>query len=199
MRIGLIPMSAKPYHAGHDGLVRLAANECDSVQLFVSLTDRKRPGELVIRGKDMEVIWKKYIEKSLPGNVLPPIYCVGSSPVQKMYQLLNSAEKDGSDDTFVIYSDEEDILTYTDSALMKYMPTMFANGQVERRRVNRNETINVSGTKMRQFISLGDITSFSEFLPVALRPHSQEIFGLLSGQTTNENLIKKYVKMMVSR
>lgn len=197
MKIGLIPMSAKPYHAGHDGLVRLAANECDSVQIFVSLTDRKRSGELVIRGKDMESLWKNYIEQSLPGNVLPPVYCYSKSPIQEMLEFLQKAEAEGSDETFVIYSDKEDILAYTDSMLMKYMPTLFASGQVERRGVDRNETVNVSGTKMRQFLASGDVASFSEFLPAALRPHSQEVYELLSGQHVNENLIKKYVKTMV--
>ena len=197
MKIGLIPVSAKPYHAGHDGLVRLAANECDSVQIFVSLTDRKRPGELVIRGKDMETLWKNYIEQSLPGNVLPPVYCYSKSPIQKMMEFLQKAEAEGSDDTFVIYSDKDDILTYTDAILMKYMPTLFASGQVVRRGVDRNETVNVSGTKMREFLSAGDVENFSKFLPSALQPHAQEIYDLFSDQHVNENLIKKYVKSMV--
>ena len=45
--IGLIAMSAKPYHAGHDGLVRWAANENDIVYLFVSLSDRNLPSKVV--------------------------------------------------------------------------------------------------------------------------------------------------------
>ena len=61
MRIGLIAMSAKPFHAGHDGLVRMAAGECDAVHLYVSLSDRKRPGEIPILGSDMQIIWTRYI------------------------------------------------------------------------------------------------------------------------------------------
>ena len=52
--IGLVPMSAKPYHTGHDGLVRIAASENDEVLLFVSISDRKRPGEMPLLGSDMK-------------------------------------------------------------------------------------------------------------------------------------------------
>jgi len=197
MKIGLIPMSAKPYHAGHDGLVRLACNECQTVQLFVSLSDRKRPGELPIYGKDMETIWKNYIEQSLPGNCLPPVYTMAASPIGEMLKFLEAQDKAGSEDTFVIYSDIEDIKTYTDSMLMKYMPVLMAAGQVERRGVDRNETVNVSGTKMRQFIASGDTASFAQFLPPALQANSQDILDILTQKTTNESLIKKYVKSMV--
>ena len=180
MKIGLIPMSAKPFHAGHDSLIRLACRECEMVQVFVGLDDRTRPGELPIYGKDMEVIWKKYIEKSLPGNCMPPIYTHGNSPVNEMMKFLERVEKEGSEDVFVIYSDIEDIKKYTDKMLMPYMPTLLAAGQVQRRGVDRNETVNVSGTKMRQFIVTGDVKSFANFLPPALQMHSQEIYSMLA-------------------
>lgn len=180
MKIGLIPMSAKPFHAGHDALIRLVCKECEIVQVFVGLADRVRPKELPIYGKDMEVIWKKYVEKSLPGNCLPPIYTRGNSPVNEMLKLLERVEKEGSEDTFVIYSDAEDIKKYTDKMLMPYTPTLLAAGQIQRRGVNRNETVNVSGTKMRQFISSGDVASFSNFLSPALQPYSEEIYRLLT-------------------
>ena len=105
MRIGLVPMAAKPYHAGHDGLVRLAANECDAVKVFVSTSDRKRPGEIPIYGEDMHSVWTKFIEPSLPGNV--EVYYV-TVPVTAVYKELEKAEADESLDTFVIYSDSED-------------------------------------------------------------------------------------------
>lgn len=180
MKIGLIPMSAKPFHAGHDSLIRLASRECEMVQVFVGLDDRTRPGELPIYGKDMETIWKTYIEQSLPGNCMPPIYTRGNSPVNEMMKFLERVEKEGSEDVFVIYSDIEDIKKYTDKMLMPYMPTLLAAGQVQRRGVDRNETVNVSGTKMRQFISEGNVVEFSKFLPPTLQSHAQEIYTLLS-------------------
>lgn len=129
MKIGLLPVSAKPYHAGHDGLVRIASDENDSVLLFVSTTDRARPGELRVSGDTMQKIWWDYIEPTLPQNVTPDY---GGIPVAKVYAELEKAEAEGSTDTYVIYSDEEDILKYTDEALNKSAPNLFANGQIER-------------------------------------------------------------------
>lgn len=197
MKIGLVPMSAKPFHAGHDSLIRLACGECEMVQVFVGLDDRTRPGELPIYGKDMETIWKTYIEKSLPGNCMPPIYTKGNSPVNEMMKFLEKMEKEGSDDTYVVYSDAEDIKKYTDKMLIRYMPTLLAAGQIQRRGVDRNETINVSGTKMRQFISSGNVKSFTDFLPLALQPHAQKIYDILSKNTISEKLLKRYVKSVI--
>ena len=66
MKIGLIPMAAKPYHAGHHALVTAAAGENDEVILYISLSDRKRKGEVPIYGADMQTVWKEEIEKILP-------------------------------------------------------------------------------------------------------------------------------------
>ena len=64
--IALIAMSAKPYHAGHDCLIRLAATECDSVFLYVSTSDRARTGEVPVLGRDMELLWREVIAPTLP-------------------------------------------------------------------------------------------------------------------------------------
>jgi hypothetical protein len=185
MKIGLIPMSAKPYHAGHDGLVRLACRECDIVQLFVGITDRKRPGEIPIYAGMMREIWSRFIEKTLPGNCNIPIYSgVGQPPpVGKMYEFLLQQESQGSDDTFVIYSDDEDIKSYTEEKMKKYFPTLMMSGQLLTRGVKRTETVPVSGTKMRNFIKVGDVKSFTQFLPEKLRQYSDEIFKILTTKT----------------
>lgn len=86
MKIGIIPMSAKPFHAGHNSLIRFAAGmelldqlvelgyasqENDKVNVYVSYSSRgvkKRTskgvkfevpieGEAPVFGKDMEYIW----------------------------------------------------------------------------------------------------------------------------------------------
>ena len=46
MKIGLVPMAAKPYHAGHHELVKMAALQNDKVFVYVSTSDRKRKGQL---------------------------------------------------------------------------------------------------------------------------------------------------------
>jgi hypothetical protein len=192
--IGLVPMAAKPYHAGHDGLVRLAAEENDAVMLFVSTSDRARSGELRVSGDTMQTIWWDFIEPTLPENVVPDY---GGVPVRKVYIELEKAEAEGSTDTYVIYSDEEDILKYTDENLKKSAPTLFANGQIVRRGIKRSETVNVSGTEMREFLEDGDLVGFIALLPPAVRNHGKEIFDLLQDDIVGEGLLRKYIKTLL--
>jgi len=189
--IGLVPMAAKPYHAGHDGLVRIASEENDEVHLFVSTSDRTRKGEMSIYGEDMKRIWDDYIEPSLPDNV-KVIY--GGVPVQHVYEDLENAEASRDRVTkFRIYSDSEDILKYTDASLMKSAPKLFERGQIELRGVDRNETVNVSGTKMRAMLAAGDVKSFAAFLPPAVRGNAAQIISILTRKPMGEALLRKYV------
>jgi len=176
--VGLIPAAMKPYHAGHDGLVRIAASECDEVHLFVSTSDRVRKGELPIYGADMKRVWDDYIEPSLPDNV---VVQYGGVPVQHVYEELQMEEAAGDfETTYVIYSDAEDILKYTDSSLSKAAQKLFDNGLIERRGVDRSETVNVSGTKMREFMARGDVRNFKKFLPEEIRQYAGEILNILT-------------------
>ena len=160
-RIGLVPMSGKPVHAGHVGLIELAAGECDEVHVFVSTSDRARKGEAVISGEAMRKIWNLYLEPTMPNNV--EIH-YGGIPVRKVYEMLAQEEAQENEDMiFVIYSDAEDILKYTDESLSKFAPSLYANEQIELRGVERQETVDVSGTKMREYMTKGDIKNFKKF------------------------------------
>ena len=196
MKIGLVPMSAKPYHAGHDGLVRIASKECDKVLLFVSTTDRARTGELRVSGDTMQLIWWDYIEPTLPNNV---IIDYGGIPVSKVYDELKKAEKKKSQDTYVIYSDDEDILKYTDVVLSAVAPTLLEQGRIKLRGVNRSETVQVSGTEMREFIEDGDLVGFTALLPPAIQKYGKEIFDMLQDDIVGESLLRKYVKTILER
>ena len=197
MRIGLLPMSAKPYHAGHDGLVRIAARECDEVHLFVSLSDRKRPGEMTIRGEAMQEIWETFIIPSLPANVRV-VY--SKVPVASVYAEIENAEKSGDIETeFSIYSDDEDIVAnFPISRLTKNAPGLYERGQITLRGIKRSETVPVSGTKMRDLLQTGDYAAFAEYLPPAIRQHSKEIVGMLMGENIAESLIRSYVRSLLS-
>jgi len=190
MKIGLLPLSGKPVHAGHWGLIEIAARENDEVHLFVSTTDRRRKGEMPILGSDMKKIWDLYLEPALPSNV---VVTYGGSPVQHVYEDLEAAEESGSDDVFQIYSDKEDILKYTDAALKKSAPFLFSNGQIQRRGVDRSETVNISGTKMRQLLSAGDVEAFSSMLPPTAQRNAQEIINILTRKSIGEVLLRAYV------
>ena len=194
VKIGLLGMSAKPYHVGHDTLVRMAASENDLVLLFISTSDRARSGELRVSGDTMQTIWWDYIEPTLPQNVTPDY---GGVPVAKVYAELEKAEAEGSTDTYVIYSDEEDILKYTDEALNKSAPNLFANGQIERRGISRSETVQVSGTEMREFLEDNDVVGFIALLPPAIQKNGKEIFDMLQDEIVGESLLRRYVKTIL--
>lgn len=195
MKIGIVPLSAKPFHAGHDGLVRLAAEENDEVHLYVSTSDR---GE--VSGKAMAQIWRDQIEHTLPGNVK---VTYGGSPIGYSYKEIGEADETGSQDTFLIYSDTEDASTnFSDTNLKKYAPNMFASGRVMTRPVERTSTVDVSGTKMRGFLAGGDKKSFLKYLPRGLDGNkvwdtllSMKPDGTAKGKkAANKTPVKKSVK-----
>lgn len=192
--IALIPLAAKPYHAGHDGLVRIASSENDEVHLFVSISDRARTGEMKIDGETMFMIWKDYIEDALPDNVKSFIDYTVTAPVSKVYNELENAESQGSQDVYTIYSDVDDIRKYTDEMLSKVAPKLFSKGQIQRRGIERTETVDVSGTEMREFIEDGDIVGFTALLPPAIQQHGKEIFDLLVDDVVGESVLRRYIR-----
>lgn len=208
-KIGIVPISGKPYHAGHDGLVRLAASENDEVHLYVSLSDRKRPGELPITGAAMEKIWKLQIEPSLPDNV---IVTYGGSPIANTFDDIGEASEADSDDVYLIYSDPIDAeKNFSDKLLEKYAASLFLKGNVSTRPVQRTSTVNVSGTKMRSFMAKGDKKSFLKFMPksidgsfvwntlLASKPSVKASKRKLKLKSIKgESLIREYVKQLMS-
>ena len=161
--IGLIAGSYKPYHAGHAAIIVLAARECDEVHLYVSTSDRARPGELPILGADMAQLWRTTIEQSLPKNVK---VTYGGSPIGNVWKELGAANEAKSQDDFVIFSDPVDLAqNFQEKLLNKYCGELYAHGNVRLRPVDRASTIEVSGTKMREFLASGDKENFIKFLP----------------------------------
>ena len=171
-------MSAKPYHAGHDALLRIAASQCDEVRLFVSLSDRKRTGEMVIRGDAMKQIWERFIIPTLPPNVKLNYAHI---PVSNVYGELEYAEKSNDcENTFTIYSDPEDMeANFPNRRLVRNSPSLCERQQVILSGIERNETIPINGTQMRNFLRDENVDSFSAFLPATIRKHAGEIVEIL--------------------
>ena len=196
MRVGLVPMSAKPYHAGHHALVEIAAGENDVVRLFVSTSDRRRKGEMPLLGSDMVRIWQEHLEAILPSNVQVEY---GGSPVRKVYSALQDAEGAGSEDTFTVYSDPVDTgANFPDKYRMKYFPQLHAQRQVvfaaeeNPGRFTRGEgTPDVSGTKMRAHIVAGDREAFRRGMPAGV--DADAVFDILSQRITGEALLRDFV------
>jgi hypothetical protein len=155
MKVGLVAGAYRPFHAGHDALIRLASKENDKVIVFASLTDRDN-----ISGEGMMQVWKQLIEPSLPDNVE---VTYGGSPVGHAYKVIGDADQAGSQDTFTVYSDPDDANRM--ATLPKYAPNLTANGQVKFRPVERASTVNVSGTQMRLWFDNDERDQFVAHLP----------------------------------
>ena len=199
MRIGLVPISAKPYHAGHHALVTTAAQENDQVMLFISTSDRKRKGEFPILGNDMREIWVRHLEPMLPNNVVT-VY--GGSPVRKVYEELEKANTVDSENTYTVYSDPLDTArNYSEPALQKYCGNLRSSGQCllaaeeNPAAFTRGEgTPNISGTAVREMLRTGDFDTFASIMPPGV--DAQAIFDILT-QRTNEAWLRHYIQSLI--
>jgi len=195
-RIALVPVSGKPYHAGHHYLVELASSKNDEVILFVSTSDRKRKGQFPILGADMERVWREELEPIMPSNVKVEY---GGSPVRKVYDTIGNACKlDGYEDTYVVYSDPTDTAqNYPDKNREKYMQPLCDQGQVifaaeeDPSSVTRGAgSPNVSGTKMREALQDNDFNTFATGMPRGV--NAQNVWNILTGKITESKSPKRY-------
>ena len=163
--LGLIAMSAKPYHIGHDFLIKQASNMCSYVNVYVSTTDRKRKGELTISGADMKLIWEEFLINNMPDNV--SVELDSSSPIRKLYNKLLEIENE-KETKIAIFSDANDKIKCDLS-------------NVSHITFERDiESPNISGKIMRQFIASNDFDSFKNYLPQYLDQSQKEsMFNLL--------------------
>ena len=195
MRIGLVPVSAKPYHSGHHSLVTTAAAENDKVILFVSTSDRKRKGEFPIYGKDMIRVWKEELESIMPGNVNIEY---GGSPVRKVYMAIENACSAQSEDTYTVYSDPEDTAqNYPSDSRDRYMQPLCDMGKVifaaeeDPEKFTRGVgTPNVSGGKLRHYLESGKLDSFSQYMPPGV--NAENVYNILRSHL-QENLMRDFV------
>ena len=172
--VGLVPMSAKPFHEGHMSLIRKASDECKKVIVYVSTSDRKRKGEITIFGEDMKVIWETIIVKYLP----PSTQCIyGGSPISNVYKTLEDAALLNEETTYAIYSGEEDSNRFSS----KYYASII--DRVHIRTLARGEdTMPISGTLMRSYLSNAsqDKFLFLDGLPREISDQDkEEIFNIL--------------------
>ncbi len=193
-RIALVPVSGKPYHAGHHYLVKLASSKNDEVILFVSTSDRKRKGEFPILGGDMKRVWKEELEPIMPANVRVEY---GGSPVRKVYDMIGNACKIDTEETYVVYSDPVDTeQNYPEANREKYMQPLCDKGQVifaaeeDPASVTRGSgSPNVSGTKMRQALEDNQFEIFAAGMPRGV--NSQNVWNILT-KNVNESTFRRY-------
>ena len=174
-RVGLVPMSAKPFHKGHMFLIQEAAKRCENVIVYVSISNRSRKGEITIHGEDMQFIWKNIITKYLPGNVT----CIyGGSPVGKIYELLGNISEQGNsiEETYAVYTGKDDAKRYQE----KYWSNIKNNVWIKSFE-RGDDSPDISGTLMRSYLSNAsqDKFLFLDGLPDMEDEDKEEIFNIL--------------------
>ena len=196
MNIGIVAGSFKPFHAGHHKMVEIAAKNNDRVDLYVSLSDRKRKGERPMLGSDMRQVWEEHLSGILPDNVNLYLLAAGTPPIRKVYELLQDANERETEDHFTIYSDPVDIeRNYSEKQLLKYLDQDFVLEKLNKVALDRNETVPVSGTDMRQHLADGNEEAFKDMLPYKLKDTSkQAIFDMLSGKVMQESLLRAFIR-----
>ena len=189
MRIGLVPISAKPYHNGHDALVNMASRNNDVVFIYVSLSDRIRKGEYPIKGQQMEKVWMEELLKIMPDNAE---IIFGGSPVRNIYEYIDDANQESSEDIITIYSDVRDTQNnYPMQARIQYMGEMYQNNQIRfaaeenpKGLERGNGTPDISGTEMRTYLERGNKYAFVENLPDGI--DKENVWNILSQESKKE-------------
>jgi hypothetical protein len=173
--VTIFPGAFKPFHRGHDRVVRLASLQSDKVLLIVSDGDREKPGEVPVLGETMKAVWDRYIKPTLPANVTVEYT---DNPVTRTYELLSLYDKSNSSNTQInLLAGDEDIARFKPEAVANDAPRLYQIGLVDIQSVPRFG--NVSGTDMRSFIALGDKAKFVSGLSDQLRDVGGEIFDYL--------------------
>lgn len=171
MKIGLVPISAKPYHAGHHYLIEQASLNNDSVLVYASISDRKRKNEYPILGSVMKEVWNNEILKTLPKNVE---VVFGGSPIRKVYEIIGSAcEANEDSNVFTVYSDLVDTKdNYSIENRLRYMNPLWENKLVTFA-AERDPTLfirgagapDVRGEDLRECLTNNDFVTFTKYVP----------------------------------
>lgn len=181
MHVGLIAGGFKPFTSGHYFLVQKASQENDLVHLFVSTKDRTRPGEFPITWDKMKQVWK-ILKKHMPKNV---VVHFSENPTTDQYKILIDAEVDESDsNVYNIYADAKDIKRYDNPRIKeRTLPRLYSNDQLIFHSFERASAVNVSGTKVRQALSDGDVEAFTKMMPGPVKQYGPKMFDLLTSSS----------------
>lgn len=199
-RIGLIAGAMKPVTHGHTDLIMRASHECDDVEVFISTKDRTDDElGITITGAMMDEAWENVLSSIIPENVSIEFVKI---PVRSLFETMQAAEALASGDTYVIYSDPDDLESrYNDRALTKYMPNMFANNQILKVPVDRSGDNDVSASLVRRAIFEGDIEAFKDSMPRELEDQQKMILWQIytrKSEMLGEAHVRSIIKSVVS-
>lgn len=198
-KIAVIPMAAKPFHAGHDALIRRAVDDgCESIIVFLSVGGRDD-----VTAEDMIPLWRKVY---IPGIVRTYGRNVSIrftlSPVRDTITFTRSFAKNKGVQVLVYGGIDEEGNNEAQQrvdAVLSSSPDLSPE-KVVAVGVNRAEAGGISGTAMRSYLTSGDFSSFVDNLPSWLSDQDKRLVWntLQRKQATAESYVRKMVKEMIS-
>lgn len=198
INIGIFVVAGKPVHDGHWQMIGRAASECDEALIITSTAGRDElpPGVMIDAWK---AVLEPQFHRDYPNATL---IITSESPLQlacdKMRQLKNVVNK------FVFYSDDEDARgKYAKEKIIDMLRDPVAASKLESMPVPRAETVQISGTMMRQFLNSDDRASFDRYVPQTLNQEMKDTYwSILKGtygdiqDSKQRNLLKVLFESM---
>lgn len=187
--VGFFVVSGKPIHDGHWEMIKRAVEGCDEALIITSTAGRDEiPSGVMIDA------WKEVLEpqfyRDYPNAIL---VITDESPAklaaEKMRELKDVVSK------FVFFSDAEDArVKYAPERLHGLVRDPTAIKKLEQVAIPRSETVDVSGTKMREFLANDDQASFNKFAPRTLSPEMKnKYWNILKGDKVSIQDAKSFL------
>lgn len=200
-KVAVIPMAAKPFHAGHDSLIKSAVRDGnDSIIVFVSTGGREE-----ISAEDMIPLWRDFYIPGISGQYGDKVIIrFSDSPMREALLVARDLVNRGKKTIVRLYggidSAGADEAKQRVDAILEKHPDMA--GRIIPVGVERSATAGVSGTAMRGYVTSRDSESFMSNLPGWLdkkdrRSIWQTMSKIYSDISKNENLVRSYVKSIL--
>ena len=156
-----------------------------------------KAGEIPIFGEDMQYIWENILFDELEFSRNVMFFTVASgahpSPIRNIHEVCEAMLQEGvvdvpfldqsvdvEDMTVSIYSDLNDIRDNYDMTNMTQMYGGLMSRQISLVGVSRSDTVDISGTKMRELLRTGQLQEFKAFLPPVTKKSKNIVTKILS-------------------
>lgn len=192
--IGVIPMAAKPVHNGHWQLIKTAAETNDKVFLIVSAKSRSSGG-MDISGSDMIKVWKNFLSGLLPSNVA---ISYSGEPVGDTRGVIRSYAND-SNVFFTLYAGEDDADRFSKETFDKFFPIQSEAGRIKGvliPNVKLSSGQRISGTYMRELLTVGKSDEFKSLLPEDLSKDQRDAIWKIfyKDKGISESILRYFIR-----
>ena len=171
-KLGLIAMAAKPLHEGHWRVIKRALEDCDVVNLFLSIKSRKKNNEYEFKQEyaiDLMRLYNMFFPDKI--NII-----ASENPLTDLKIFVNRFKGCPKflTNINIYFGEKEDIDSYFEDLIL--------NENLQTIKIPID--INISGTEMRQFILENKKQEFISFLPEIFSIDiKEEIWKILNKST----------------